>query len=249
MKALKKIMTTAAALVLAAALAGCSGADNIFSALKGASGKAQTVSRPAVESAELQFTHPAAGDTIAVFDTSAGVFKAVLFPQQAPQACQNFMTLAGQGFYNGLTITRVEKDFVVEAGQGADGRGTTIWNGSRYPVEGSDKLHHYSGALCAAADSSGDCASVFYVMETLPGGDSVTQELVDQMNAAGWRADVISTYQTAGGAPYLDYTDTVFGQVYEGMEVVDAIAQTGVDENQRPTETITINSVTITSYE
>ena len=59
----------------------------------------------------------------------------------------------------------------------------------------------------------------------------------------------ISAYQTAGGAPYLDYTDTVFGQVYEGMEVVDTIAQTGVDEAQRPTEPITINSVTISKYE
>lgn len=77
----------------------------------------------------------------------------------------------------------------------------------------------------------------------------MTQELIDQMNAAGWRADVVSAYQTAGGAPYLDYTDTVFGQVYEGMEVVDTIAQTGVDEAQRPTEAVTINSVTITKYE
>ena len=59
------------------------------------------------------------GDTIAVFDTSAGVFKAVLFSTEAPQAVQNFTTLAQQGFYNGLTVTRVEKDFVVEAGQGA----------------------------------------------------------------------------------------------------------------------------------
>ena len=100
----------------------------------------QTVSRPAVESAELQFTHPAAGDTIAVFDTSAGVFKAVLFPTEAPQAVQNFTTLAQQGFYNGLTVTRVEKDFVVEAGQGADGRGTTIWNGNRFSAETTDKL-------------------------------------------------------------------------------------------------------------
>ena len=104
-------------------------------------------------------------------------------------------------------------------------------------------------ALCAAADASGECASVFYVMETLPGADSVTQELTDQMTAAGWRTEVISAYQTAGGAPYLDYTDTVFGQVYEGMDVVDAIARTGVDEAQRPTESITINSVTITKYE
>ena len=68
MRALKKIM---AALALTAVLAGCS-ADNILSSIQG--GKADTVqkvSRPAVESAELQFTHPAAGDTIAVFDYTA----------------------------------------------------------------------------------------------------------------------------------------------------------------------------------
>ena len=76
---------------------------------------------------------PAAGDTIAVFDTSAGVFKAVLFPDKAPQAYDNFAGLVQAGYYNGLTFSRVESGFVVEAGQGADGRGSTIWNGSRYP--------------------------------------------------------------------------------------------------------------------
>ena len=81
----------------------------------------QSISRPAVESAELQFTHPAAGDTVAVFDTSAGVFRAVLFPEKAPQACDNFIGLVQQGYYNGLTVSRVENQFVVEAGQGADG--------------------------------------------------------------------------------------------------------------------------------
>ena len=246
MRALKKIMT---ALALTAVLAGCS-ADNILSSIQGGkAGTVQTVSRPAVESAELQFTHPAAGDTIAVFDTSAGVFKAVLFPEKAPQAYDNFAGLVQAGYYNGLTVSRVESGFVVEAGQGTDGKGTTIWNGSRYPAETTDSLHHYSGALCMGTDASGECASVFYVMQTLPGGQSVTQELVDQMNDAGYRAEVVSAYQTAGGAPYLDYTDTVLGQVYEGMDVVDAIGQTGVDENQKPTEDITINSVTIETYQ
>ena len=245
MRALKKIM---AALALTAVLAGCSG-GGVLSSLKGGSTSAQSISRPAVESAEEQFTHPAAGDTVAVFDTSAGVFKAVLFPDKAPQAYDNFTGLVQQGYYNGLTVSRVESGFVVEAGQGADGRGSTIWNGSRYPAEATDKLHHYSGALCMAADSSGKCASVFYIMSTLPGGDSVTQELTDQMNSAGYRAEVVSAYQTAGGAPYLDYTDTVLGQVYEGMDVVDTIAQAAVDENQKPTETITINSVSIETYQ
>lgn len=48
------------------------------------------------------------------------------------------MGLVQAGSYNGLTVTRVEQDFVVEAGQGADGKGTTIWNGSRYPAEATD---------------------------------------------------------------------------------------------------------------
>ena len=233
------------ALLSCLALTGCS----LKEKLSGSASGTKTISRPAVESDETQFAHPAAGDTVAVFDTSAGVFKAVLFPTLAPQACDNFLGLVQAGYYNGLTVSRVENEFLVEAGQGADGRGATIWNGSRYPVEATDQLHHYSGALCAATDSSGQCASVFYVMETLPGSASVTQELVDQMNAASYRAEVVSAYQTAGGAPYLDYTDTVLGQVYEGMDVVDAIGQAAVDENQKPTEAITINSVSIETYQ
>ena len=175
-----------AALLLAAALllSGC--------AFGGKGGTAQ-ISRPAVESAELQFTRPAAGDTVAVFDTSAGVFRAVLFPSEAPQAYDNFVGLVNAGYYNGLTVSRVESGFVVEAGQGADGKGTTVWkNGARYPAEVTDRLHHYSGALCMGTDASGECASVFYVMQTLPGEQSVTQELVDGMNAAGYRAEVVS---------------------------------------------------------
>ena len=225
---MNKTRVRLAALLLAVsfALSGCSLVKNIG----GSSGAGtKTITRPAVESAELQFTHPAAGEPVAVFDTTAGVFRAVLFPEQAPQAYDNFVGLVQAGYYNGLTVTRVEQDFVVEAGQGADGKGTTIWNGSRYPAEATDKLHHYSGALCMAADSSGKCASVFYIMSTLP--------------------EVVSAYQTAGGAPYLDYTDTVLGQVYEGMDVVDTIAQAAVDENQKPTETITINSVSIETYQ
>ena len=84
-----------AAFVLAAALVltGCS-AGSFLHFGKGSGGSTvQKIDRPAVESAELQFAHPAAGDTIAVFDTSAGVFKAVLFPDKAPQAYDNFAAL------------------------------------------------------------------------------------------------------------------------------------------------------------
>ena len=148
-------------LAMALCLAGCLG---------GADSAGGGPARPDhIESAELQFTHPAAGDTVAVFDTSAGVFRAVLFPEQAPQACANFIGLAQAGYYNGLTITRVEAGFVVEAGQDVGGGATTIWNGNGYPPEYTDQLHHYSGALCAAMSERGEGASVFYVMQTAPG--------------------------------------------------------------------------------
>lgn len=224
-------------LALGLGLTGCLG---------GSSGLGGGISRPeTIESAELQFTHPVTGDTVAVFDTTAGVFRAVLFPDQAPQTCENFIGLVEDGYYNGLTITRVDAGFVVEAGQDAGGGSTTIWNGSGYPPEYTDKLHHYSGALCAAMTDAGEGGSVFYVMQTAPG---LEQELLDQMTAQGWRQEIIDAYAAAGGAPYLDYTDTVFGQVYEGMEVVDAIGAAAVDENQVPAEPITINSVTIETY-
>ena len=62
--------------------------------------------------------------------------------------------------------------------------------------------------------------------------------------------DEDATYGKSWGvADYLDYTDTVFGQVYEGMDIVDTIAQTAVDENQKPTADITINSVSIEIYQ
>ena len=56
-------------------------------------------------------------------------------------------------------------------------------------------------------------------------------------------------FRVRNGVGYLDYTDTVFGQVYEGMDIVDNIAQTAVDENQKPTEAITIHSVSIETYQ
>jgi len=238
---MRRFAFLAACLMAAGVLTGCGGDPQ----------PGDTVKRPAFESSEVQFTAPAEGDTIAIFDTSAGEVRAVLYPDLAPMAVDNFVGLANQGYYNGLTFHRAEYGFVVQSGDGTGTGlgGSTIWNGNPFPAEYTDKLHHYAGALCMGVDASGECASVFYVVESLPGDQSVTQELVDQMNAAGYRAEVVSAYQTAGGAPYLDYTDTVFGQVYEGMDIVDAIAQTAVDENQKPTTDITINSVSVETYQ
>ena len=69
------------------------------------------------------------------------------------------------------------------------------------------------------------------------------------MEQAGVAAEVIDAYEQAGGLPYLDNRYTVFGQVYEGMEVVDAIAAVEADENGKPLEDVLVETVEILTFE
>lgn len=77
---------------------------------------------------------------------------------------------------------------------------------------------------------------------------SVSKADAAALKEAGVREAVADTYQSAGGAPYLDGQDTVFGQVIAGMDVLDAIAAVPCDENGVPAEAVTVNSVTIGTY-
>lgn len=237
---MRRFIALAAAAVLAAGLlAGCGG---------GITGS--SIKRPQVESEELQFQTPAEGDPIAIFNTSAGEVRAVLYPDVAPMAVENFTRLAQEGYYDGTSFHRIVFGFVVQGGDasGTGTTGSTIWNNNPYPKEISDQLHHYSGALCAAFSPDEDVSglSQFYFVQSLP--EKLDDSLRTQMEEAGVRTEVIEAYDAAGGLPYLDYTDTVFGQVYEGMDVVDTLAQSEVDENGKPVEDVLLNSVTISTY-
>lgn len=205
--------------------------------------------RPAYSGGASQLSAPEEGAVIAVFDTSLGEIRAQLFSREAPLAVQNFISLAQEGYYDGITFHRAVYGFVVQSGDaGGDGLGgRTIW-GQPYPVEYSSRLRHYSGALCAAfsQDEAVSGGSQFYFVAALPG--ALGDEVSAQMESAGWPEETRDAYAQVGGLPYLDNTDTVFGQVYKGMEVVDAIACAETDEEGRPLEEITLYSVTIGSY-
>ena len=233
-------------------------------ALLCACGKADTKTlptRPAdLISTERQFTAPSDGDTIAIFDTSLGEVRAVLYPDAAPMAVYNFVGLARSGYYDNTIIWRSEYGFAVQGGDatGTGTGGSTIWSNNPYPLEADANLKHYAGALCAAFAAGGDVTggnSQFYFVTALP--DSVsTGDQQAELTANGYTDAQVAAYAAMGGLPYLDNTDTVFGQVYQGMDVVDAMAcvDTVKDEDGndtfRPTEeaAITINSVTITTY-
>ena len=224
----------------------------------GGSGKTAP-NRPEVTSEERQFAAPADGDLIAIFTTNLGEVRAVLYPDAAPMAVYNFVGLARTGYYNGTVIWRSQYGFAVQGGDatGTGTGGSTIWSNNPYPLEADASLKHYAGALCAAFATGGDVTggnSQFYFVAALP--DSVDKTQQDQLAQNGYSESQIAAYAAAGGLPYLDNTDTVFGQVYQGMDVVDKMACVETEKGEdgsdtwRPTEedTITIESVTISTY-
>ena len=222
------------------------------------SGKS-TPKRPAVTSSERQFTTPAEGDTIAIFTTSQGEIRAVLYPDAAPMAVYNFAGLARIGYYDGTVFWRTQYGFAVQGGDatGTGTGGSTIWSNNAYPAEVDPGLKHYAGALCAAFATGGERTggnSQFYFVQALP--DSVDEAQQQALAHNGYTQEQIDAYAAAGGLPYLDNTDTVFGQVYEGMNVVDKLAGVKTIDSEDGADTcrpfdsgdVTIEHITIAAY-
>ena len=218
-----------------------------------------TPKRPAVTSSERQFTTPAEGDTIAIFTTSQGEIRAVLYPDAAPMAVYNFAGLARIGYYDGTVFWRTQYGFAVQGGDatGTGTGGSTIWSNNAYPAEVDPGLKHYAGALCAAFATGGERTggnSQFYFVQALP--DSVDEAQQQALAQNGYTQEQIDAYAAAGGLPYLDNTDTVFGQVYEGMNVVDKLAGVKTIDSEDGADTcrpfdsgdVTIEHITIAAY-
>ena len=127
MKRLIHTAVLAAALAFALLLCGCSGAETSHKAPQ----------RAAVESGERQFAQPSDGDFIAIFSTSLGEVRAVLYPDAAPMAVQNFVGLARSGYYDNTVIWRAQYGFAVQGGDagGTGSGGATIWSNNPYPLE------------------------------------------------------------------------------------------------------------------
>ena len=208
----------------------------------------KTVNLARVESGEMQFVQPAKGDTVAVIKTNMGDIKVVLYPKQAPLAVENFVTHAQNGYYDGVTFHRVIEDFVIQSGDpyGTGNGGNSIWQ-LPFSDEFSDKLHHYTGALSMANSGEDTNRSQFFIVTSSPKG--ITDEVATLMSEAGWREEIIDAYKQAGGAPNLDYRHTVFGQVYDGLEIAFDISFVKTDENDRPKEAVVIETIEVSVVE
>src|SRR6185503_177331 len=145
----------------------------------------------------------------ATLHTNHGAIEIELFDGEAPKTVENFRTLAGDGFYDGVVFHRVIPDFMI---QGGDPTGTGM-GGPGYTFEDEFNDHGVvRGALAMANAGPNTNGSQFFIV-------------------------------TAEATPWLDGKHTVFGQVTNGMDVVDTISQLDTDANDKPREPVLIERV------
>lgn len=198
-----------------------------------------------------QLQSPKEGEEIAVIKTNHGDIKIRLFPEVAPKAVENFVTHAKEGYYDGVIFHRVMNNFMIQGGdpKGTGMGGESIW-GEAFEDEFDPEYHNLRGALSMANAGANTNGSQFFIVQA----KEVDPKLMTQMKSlgaeGGFSEEVVKAYEKLGGTPWLDFVHTVFGQVFEGMDVVDEIASQKVDpQNNRPVEEVKIETIEIVAYE
>ena len=178
----------------------------------------------------------------AIIETSYGVIKVKLY-YSTPKHKANFLKLAKEGYYNDLLFHRVISKFMI---QGGDPNSRNAPAGAMLGGGGPSELipaeigaKHFKGALAAARTggpgnpekkSSG---SQFYIVQ----GDIINPaqlQMLASQKGITYTEEEQKKYSTLGGAPFLDGDYTVFGEVIEGLDVIDKIAAVQTDANNRP---------------
>lgn len=177
---------------------------------------------------------------------------------ETPLHRDNFIKVAQSGLYNGTLFHRVIKDFMIQGGD-PDSKNATpdmsLGNGGlKYtvPAEFKDSLFHKKGVLAAARDNNPEKASSstqFYIVQGKVFTDSMLNRVETQrlkFKIPEWQREV---YKTVGGAPHLDRSYTVYGEVVKGLEMVDAIAGVATGKADRPKEDVAMTVTVLTKKE
>ena len=185
-------------------------------------------------------------ETIVVINTNYGTIKAKLY-NDTPQHRDNFIKLVNEGWYNGSPFHRVIKNFMIQGGQNADGR---MDPGYTIPAEFRSNHFHKKGALCAARQGDqvnpkkASSGSQFYIVQGNTFDDN-TLNVYEERLGKVFSASQRQAYKTVGGTPHLDGDYTVFGEVTEGLDVVDKIAAVQTGRMDVPVQPVVINNITI----
>ena len=197
--------------------------------------------------------------TKVVFKTSMGNITIALY-DNTPLHKENFLKLVSEDYYNGVLFHRIIQGFMIQTGD-PDSKGAPIGKmlgngGPDYTIPAEFRKENYLKRGAVAAARQGDnvnptkasSGSQFYIVD----GKPFTKEQLNQITMAygtTFTDEQTEVYTTVGGAPFLDMQYTVFGEVVEGMDVVDKIAAQKKDRYDRPFNDIKIISTTIVESE
>ena len=200
----------------------------------------------------IQFAEPQADEEIAIMKTDMGEIKIRFFPEQAPKAVENFKELAKMGFYDGVIFHRVFDEFMIQAGNrqysNLEGEMNEMQSffGEQFEDEFADSLRNFRGALSMANPGYPNMnGTEFFIVQNTT-VDATSLEYSTKKNRLP--NNVIEKYNEIGGTPHLDNAHTVFGFVFDGMDVVDKIAKVKANGDGKPDEDVKIISITIEKY-
>ncbi len=194
----------------------------------------------------FQLEMPVKGEITATLKTNLGDMKIRLFPEDAPRTVENFVSLAKSGYYNNLKFHRVINDFMIQGGD-PNGNGTggqSIW-GCSFKDEFSPRLYNFRGALCMANAGPNTNGSQFFIVQK----KSISTREIQYLKSIKYLDEIVETYEKLGGAMWLDNRHSVFGQVFEGLDVLDKIAGVETDERDMPVEDVIILGIDIEEWE
>ena len=188
-----------------------------FSTEQTPSSNSQTMTSAANDNSQL--APPKAGDKVVTLETSMGTIKFKLFTAQVPEMTKNFETLAAQGKYTNVPFHRVIQDFMIQTGDFTNQNGSGGYSYKGPGTELKDEivpgLKHLFGTVAMANSGPDTNGSQFYI---------VTNK---------------------NGTPYLDGNYTIFGQVYEGMDVALQIAALQTPGGEQPTKEVLVKTATV----
>lgn len=207
----------------------------------------------------IQLEPPKDGDTIAVFDTSMGEIRMVLYPEQCPNTVSAFIEKANAGEYNNIDVYGIMGDQYFLSGGKLNENGVYTGRASDDELVGNEcnvDLWPFKGSIMSFSEKPGFSDSRWFICNTEK--DALTVEAIqDLKDSVANREDdterekllaLFDKFYEVGGVFGASGTYTVFGQTYQGIDVIEKICAVPVDEQNAPKQKITINSVTISEY-
>lgn len=207
----------------------------------------------------VQLEPPQEGDMIAVFDTSLGEIRVVLYPEYAPNTVEAFSERVKAGYYDGMDVSMILDNMYFLSGYTRDEDGNYISRQSDEELveaECNVNLWPFKGALMAFSEKGGYSDARWFLCNTEE--ETLTEEAIATLKQSAEKREdeaerenllnLFDKFYEVGGLFGTSGSYTVFGQTYEGIEVIEDICAVPTDENGIPKQEIIINSITITEY-